>query len=316
MLEFLKRENQGAVLAPLAGYTDRAFREICRECGAIYTITEMVSVKGLCYGDKNTPTLLSKDESERPVAVQLFGDDPEFFKRAVEILEPLNFDVYDVNMGCPVPKVLSAGSGSALMKEPKKAADIISALKQSTKKAVSAKIRKGFDKDNINAPEFAKTLEAAGADFIAVHGRLKTDFYRGVCDLDIIRDVVSAVGIPVIGNGDVTDKKSFDYMREYTGCAAVMIGRGALGNPFIFEEIKGDGAKTLEDRLSMMIEHTERTALYKGEHRGVLEMRKQLAHYLKGLRGAAKLRGATSSVNTIEDVKTLARQALQLQECE
>ncbi len=312
MLDFLNNNEQGAVLAPLAGYTDRAFREICKECGAIYTVTEMVSVKGLCYGDKNTPTLLSKDDSERPVAVQLFGDDPEFFKRAVEILEPLNFDVYDVNMGCPVPKVLSAGSGSALMREPEKAAAIIRALKNSTKKGVSAKIRKGFDKDNINAPEFAKTLEAAGADFITVHGRLKTDFYRGVCDLDIIRDVVSAVSIPVIGNGDVVGKKSYDYMREYTGCAAVMIGRGALGNPFIFGEIKGEPVADLDARLSIMIEHTKRTVLYKGEHRGVLEMRKQLAHYLKGLRGAAKLRGETSSVSTVLDVEKLAEKASEM----
>ncbi len=316
MLNFLNENQNGAILAPLAGYTDRAFREICKECGAIYTVTEMVSVKGLCYGDKNTPTLLSKADSEHPVAVQLFGDDPDFFKRAVEILEPLNFDVYDVNMGCPVPKVLSAGSGSALMREPKKAAAIISALKQSTKKAVSAKIRKGFDKDNINAPDFAKTLEEAGADFITVHGRLKTDFYRGVCDLDIIRDVVAAVKIPVIGNGDVVDKKSYDFMKEYTGCAAIMIGRGALGNPFIFTEVMGEETSSLPHRLSMMVAHTKRTALYKGEHRGILEMRKQLAHYLKGLRGASKLRGATSSVNTILDVEDLAREAMLLQEFE
>ncbi len=311
------------ILAPLAGVTDAAMREICERFGAAMTTTEMVSAKGLCYGDRKTSELLYIDErTTSPVAVQIFGSEPDIMGEAVRILDgratgmrktPLGacrHSIIDVNMGCPVPKVVKNGDGAALLKSPDKVYDVLSAVKAATDKPVTVKIREGFDDDCINAVEVAKAAEAAGVSAICVHGRTREQFYSGKADWDIIAEVKKNVGIKVIGNGDVFKAEDGIAMMKETGCDAVMVARGALGNPFIFRDLRalyryGERPEppTPEERSRVMLEHFDRLIELKGEYRAVREMRKHAGWYTKGMPGAAALRGRINAIDSIEEMK-------------
>ena len=257
--------------------------------------TEMVSAKALWYGDKKTERLLETCPEEGPAAFQIFGSEPEIMGHAAAILDGRENVLLDVNMGCPVPKVVRNGDGSALMRDPDLAGRIIEAMRAKTKKPVTAKIRSGWDKDTVNAVEVAKTLEAAGAAMVCVHARTREQYYGGRADWDVIARVKAAVGIPVIGNGDVLSREDAVRMREQTGCDYVMVGRGALGNPWIF----GEGAPTLEEKAEMFLRQMRLTAEDKGEHIAVLEMRKHAGWYFKGIPGAARLRESVNQVVTL-----------------
>ena len=310
-------------LAPLAGITDGPFRKTCGEMGAGLVYSEMVSAKGLWYKDKNTGSLLQILDGEAPVAYQLFGHEPEIMAHAAQELDAYKNVIFDINMGCPVPKIVKNGEGSALMKNPELAYDVIKAAADHTSKPVTVKIRAGWDDNAINAVEVAKAAEAAGAKAVAVHGRTREQFYSGRARWDVIADVKRAVNIPVIGNGDVTDVTSAWQMMEQTGCDFIMIGRGALGNPWIFsalcrtwkdgaladtcsqtaEQLKQyDVSATKEEKINMMLRHFEDTAALKGEYVAVREMRKHVGWYLKGVPGAAAFRGR---INQIDDAKAL-----------
>jgi len=288
--------NVKLFLAPLAGITDKSFRRLCRECGAALVYTEMVSAKALWHGDKSTEKMLDTCSEEAPVAFQVFGSDPEIMAFAAAELDKRENVLLDVNMGCPVPKVVKSGDGSALMKDPDKAGRIIEAMCKNTKKPVTAKIRSGWDAGSINAVEVARVLEAAGAAMICVHGRTRDSFYSGKADWGIIADVKAAVKIPVIGNGDVMSSSDANLMAEQTGCDYVMIGRGALGNPWIFGKV----TPTLQDRVSMFLTHARLTAADKGEDIAVLEMRKHAGWYFKGQAGAARLRARVNKIFTLD----------------
>ena len=295
-------------LAPMASVADRAYRLMAKKFGACYVVGEMASAKGLCYSDRKTAELLECTDKERPMAVQLFGEDPEFMARAVEKVMPYAPDIIDINMGCPVPKVVGTGAGSALMKDPVRAAAIVKAVSIHSPVPVTVKIRKGWDKDSVNAVEFAKRMEEAGAAAIAVHGRTRQQFYEPVADWEIIRQVKEAVSVPVIGNGDVTDADSAEKMYRETGCDLIMIGRGSYGRPWVFRQIAArltEGATlpepVLEERLAVMKEHIELICSLKGELVGMREARKHTAWYLKGLHGAAAFRGECGRLNTLED---------------
>jgi len=294
LFTFTKKTNE-LFLAPLAGITDKSFRRLCHECGAALVYTEMVSAKALWYGDKKTEKLLETCKEEGPVAFQIFGSDPEVMGYAAAILDGRDNVILDVNMGCPVPKVVKNGDGSALMRDPDLAGRIIEAMCAKTKKPVTAKIRAGWDADNVNAVEVAKTLEAAGAAMICVHARTRDQYYGGKADRDVIASVKAAISIPVIGNGDVCSREDADRMREQTGCDHVMVGRGALGNPWIFCE----SIPTLKDKVDMFIRHARLTAEDKGEHIAVLEMRKHAGWYFKGMKGAAQLRAKVNKATTL-----------------
>ena len=314
-------------LAPLAGITDKSFRRLCRECGAALVYTEMVSAKALWYGDRNTEKLLETCPEEAPVAFQVFGSDPETMAFAAATLDERENVLLDVNMGCPVPKVVKNGDGSALMRDPDKAGRIIEAMCAKTKKPVTAKIRAGWDAENINAVELARVLEAAGAAMICVHGRTREQYYGGHADWDIIARVKNAVSIPVIGNGDVRSAADAARMAAETGCDYVMIGRGALGNPWIFSgnsqgtaeadssKPKGDGSPgwaepepkggsrggrpSRRDIAGMFLRQARMTAEDKGEHIAVLEMRKHAGWYFKGFPGASRLRASINKIDTM-----------------
>jgi len=288
-------------LAPLAGITDKSFRRLCRECGAALVYTEMVSAKALWYGDKKTETLLDTCPEEAPVAFQIFGSEPDIMAHAAKALERRENVILDVNMGCPVPKVVKNGDGSALMKDPDKAGRIIEAMCKATKKPVTAKIRSGWDAESINAAEMAKVLESAGAAMICVHARTRDQYYSGKADWDVIAGVKAAVKIPVIGNGDVLSADDAVRMAEQTGCDHVMVGRGALGNPWIFGGTQRDVPYTpsLAGKAEMYIRHARLTAEDKGEHIAVLEMRKHAGWYFKGIPGSAKLRARVNKITTI-----------------
>ena len=271
-------------LAPMAGVTDVAFRTLCKKFGAGLTTTEMISVNGLYYGDKKTNNFLKTAKSERPVAVQLFGNDPDLFARVVTLPQIQKFDIIDINMGCPAPKIIKSGSGSALMKDFDLAEKIIRACVENTKKPVTVKFRKGFNSDV--CVEFAKMCERAGASAVTIHGRLAKDMYSGLVDIDAIKRVKQAVSIPVIANGDVCDKKSFDEMIEKTGADAVLIGRATFGKPWIFSEIlKG---KSPKKKLPVIKKHI--SLAKKFGVLNLLEMRKHFAWYLNGFRGASEMR--------------------------
>lgn len=298
----MKRIENRFLLAPLAGITDKSFRRLCRECGAALVYTEMVSAKALLYRDANTAKLLETCPEEAPVAFQVFGSDPEAMAFAAEFLDGRENILLDVNMGCPVPKVVKNGDGSALMRDPDKAGRLIEIMRAKTKKPVTVKIRAGWDSETVNAEEVARVVEAAGAAMICVHGRTREQYYSGSADWDIIRRVKATVGIPVIGNGDVFSGADALRMIAQTGCDYVMIGRGALGNPWIFQEVAdpaGFAPKDPGERTAMFLRHAALTAEDKGEQIAVLEMRKHAGWYFKGLPGAARLRAAVNKIDTM-----------------
>ena len=305
------------VLGPMAGVTDLPFRVLCKELGAGLVVMEMVSAKGIYYNNRNTKELLRVDASEHPSALQLFGSEPLLMAEVVARLEQEEansclqyWDMIDINMGCPVPKVVKNGEGSALMRSPKLAADIIRSIKRATNKPVTAKIRKGFNDDEVNAVEVAKYLEDAGADAITVHGRTREQYYSGKADWDIIADVVQAVSIPVIGNGDVTSARKANEMFEYTGAAGVMISRAAMGNPWIFREAEayiktGEilPPPTAEEKKNLVRRHALMKIGQKGEFTGIREMRNQLIWYTAGMPHAARLRKEAGEIQSLADLE-------------
>ena len=304
-----------AALAPMAGVADRAFREICVEMGACYVLGEMASAKGLVLGSAKTGELLTVEEKERPMAVQLFGNEADTMAQAAQIAVTFGPDVIDINMGCPAPKITGGGSGSALMKNLPLAKEIIRAVCQAVPKEipVTVKIRRGWDENSYNAVEAALCAEEAGAAAIAVHGRTRMQMYAPPVDLDCIAAVKKAVTIPVMGNGDVNSVETAIEMYEKTGCDLVMIGRGALGNPWLFRDIKAymlEGKRLpqpdWEERMAGMLRHIRLACDYKGEYAAMREARSHAAWYLKGLRGAAALRRQAGTLTVYEDVEKLA----------
>ena len=300
------------ILGPMAGVTDLPFRLLCREQGAGLLCMEMVSAKAIYYNNRNTESLLEIHPDERPVSLQLFGSDPKIMSEMAKRIEERPFAILDVNMGCPVPKVVKNGEGSALMKNPKLVYEIVSALVKAIDKPVTVKIRKGFDDDHVNAVEIAKIIEEAGAAAVAVHGRTREQYYSGKADWDIIRQVKEAVSIPVIGNGDVTSPQKADELVRRTGCDGIMIARGAEGNPWIFSEmIHWEETGELPPRpdkdeiREMMLKHARLQLEYKGEFCGIREMRKHVAWYTKGLKGAARLREKVNAVESLEELENL-----------
>ncbi|MCI5822153.1 MAG: tRNA dihydrouridine synthase DusB [Pararoseburia sp.] len=301
------------ILAPMAGVTDLPFRLLAKEQGAGLICMEMVSAKALQYNNKNTYQLLEVDERERPVSLQLFGSDPDCISEMAKKIEDKPFDILDINMGCPVPKVVNNGDGSALMKNPKLAGEILRKTVKAIKKPVTVKIRKGFDEEHINAVEMAKIAEDAGVAAIAVHGRTREQYYSGKADWDIIAQVKDAVSIPVIGNGDILDAKDVIAMKEQTGCDGFMIGRGAQGNPWIFHQIlhyfeTGEliGKPPMEEMIETMLRHARMQINFKGEELyGIREFRKHAAWYTAGYKNSAKLRGMINEVTTYSELEEL-----------
>lgn len=300
------------ILAPMAGVTDLPFRLLCKEQGAGLLCMEMISAKALQYKNKNTKALLAIHPEEYPVSLQLFGSDPDIVSEMAREIEELPFQILDINMGCPVPKVVKNGEGSALMKNPKLVYQIVSKTVQAIRKPVTVKIRKGFDDAHINAVEIARIVEDAGGAAVAVHGRTREQYYSGKADWEIIRQVKEAVSIPVIGNGDVTSGETAQAMMRQTGCDGVMIGRAAQGNPWIFRELAEYGRTgtsparpTKEMKKSVMLRHARLQIECKGEYPGVREMRKHVAWYTKGMEGSAKLREAINRVETYEELADL-----------
>ena len=300
------------ILAPMAGVTDLPFRLLCKEQGAGLLCMEMVSAKAILYKNRNTQTLLTIDPRENPVSLQLFGSDPDIIAEIAHQIEDRPFDILDLNMGCPVPKIVNNGEGSALMKNPKLAGEIIEKTVKAIKKPVTVKIRKGFDDDHINAVEMAKIAEASGAAAVAVHGRTREQFYSGKADWDIIRQVKEAVKIPVIGNGDLLTAEDVIAMEEQTGCDGFMIARGAQGNPWIFREVKAalsgqpiPERPTEEEVISMLLRHAQLSVQYKGEKMGIREMRKHTAWYTTGMHGSSTLRNKVNQVETFDALQEL-----------
>ncbi|MCI5878344.1 MAG: tRNA dihydrouridine synthase DusB [Lachnospiraceae bacterium] len=300
------------VLGPMAGVTDLPFRLLCKEQGAGLLCMEMVSAKGIYYNNKNTEQLLAIDEREHPVSLQIFGSDPEIMSEMAKKIEERPFDILDINMGCPVPKVVNNGDGSALMKNPVLAGKIIEKTARAIKKPVTVKIRKGFDDAHINAVEMAKVAEASGAAAIAVHGRTREQYYSGRADWDIIRQVKEAVKIPVIGNGDILIPEDAIRMEEQTGCDGFMIARGAQGNPWIFAQIlhyfkTGEHLPkpTAEEMVQMMLRHARMQLAFKGDYTGIREIRKHAAWYTAGYPNAARLRSAINEVESYEQLEEL-----------
>ena len=300
------------VLAPMAGVTDLVFRLLCKEqgCGLVYT--EMVSAKGIYYNNKNTGILLEVNPEEKPVSLQLFGRDPKIMSEMAKRIEEIPFDILDINMGCPVPKVVNNGEGSALMEEPELVGEIVSAVSKAIQKPVTVKIRKGFTMEHVNAPEIAYIAQESGAAAVAVHGRTRSQYYTGKADWDIIRKVKEKLSIPVIGNGDIFEPEDAVHMMQQTGCDAVMISRGIQGNPWLFSRIlhymnTGEllPKPDVEEVLEMILRHARMQIEFKGEYLGIREMRKHTAWYMTGYPNASKLRGLVNQVETYAQLDDL-----------
>lgn len=306
-----------AFLAPMAGIADRAFRELCARFGAACTVSEMVSSKGLVMGDSKSAELLRFGKEEGIKAAQIFGDDPEIMARAAVKCLEFNPDIIDINMGCPAPKVAMNGGGASLMKNPALAGKIMAAVSGAVSIPVTAKIRKGWDDGSVNAVELARILEKNGASAITVHGRTRAQMYSGKADTEIIRRVKEAVSIPVIGNGDISDAQSAALMLEKTGCDAVMVGRGALGNPWVFRQINAYLSSgvivpppSLEEKMAVMLGQIRKTAEYKGEYTAMREARHHAAYYTRGLRGGAKYRAVISGIETYKQLEEITYRIL------
>ena len=310
-----------AVLAPMAGVSDRAYRELCVRFGAAYCVSEMVSSKALSFNSKKSEELMEISDLERPCGIQIFGDDPKCMADAAKHALENKPDIIDINMGCPAPKISSNGSGSALMKNPRLCGEIVKAVTAVTDIPVTVKIRKGWDDDSVNAVEVAKICESAGAAAITVHGRTRQQYYKPPVDYDIIRAVRESVSVPVIANGDIDSAERAKEVMDITGCDLVMIGRATLGNPWIFSQInaylENPNVKIhtpdLEERLSVMIEHIGKMVEYKGEHMAMLQARKLVVGYFKGMKGAAALRNEAGKIKTLDDLYELRQKALSLQ---
>lgn len=310
-------ENQ-LVLAPMAGITNEAFRSICKEMGAGLVVCEMISDKALSFHNAKTIKMTGVSQNEHPLSMQIFGADKETLVYAAKwIYENTDADIIDINMGCPVNKVAKrTGAGSSLLRDPNKVYEITKAVVEATPLPVTVKIRIGWDENNINAVENAKMIEKAGACAIAVHGRTRAQMYSGHANLDVIKDVVEAVNIPVVGNGDIVDGPSALHMLEYTGCKAIMIGRGALGNPWIFKEINayfaGEEFKrpSKEEIYNMIVDQYERLLKLKGERLALLEMRSHVGWYLKGMQGSAQIKNKANQALSFEEVKKILKEYL------
>lgn len=310
-----------AVLAPMAGVSDRAYRELCVRFGAAYCVSEMVSSKALSFNSKKSEELMEISDLERPCGIQIFGDDPKCMADAAKHALENKPDIIDINMGCPAPKISSNGSGSALMKNPRLCGEIVKAVTAVTDIPVTVKIRKGWDDDSVNAVEVAKICESAGVAAITVHGRTRQQYYKPPVDYDIIRAVRESVSVPVIANGDIDSAERAKEVMDITGCDLVMIGRATLGNPWIFSQInaylENPNVKIytpdLEERLGVMIEHIGKMVEYKGEHMAMLQARKLVVGYFKGMKGAAALRNEAGKIKTLDDLYELRQKALSLQ---
>ncbi|WP_295249689.1 MULTISPECIES: tRNA dihydrouridine synthase DusB [Ruminococcus] len=310
-----------AVLAPMAGVSDRAYRELCVRFGAAYCVSEMVSSKALSFNSKKSEELMEISDLERPCGIQIFGDDPKCMADAAKHALENKPDIIDINMGCPAPKISSNGSGSALMKNPRLCGEIVKAVTAVTDIPVTVKIRKGWDDDSVNAVEVAKICESAGAAAITVHGRTRQQYYKPPVDYDIIRAVRESVSVPVIANGDIDSAEKAKEVMDITGCDLVMIGRATLGNPWIFSQINAYlenpnikiHTPDLEERLGVMIEHIGKMVEYKGEHMAMLQARKLVVGYFKGIKGAAALRNEAGKIKTLDDLYELRQKALSLQ---
>lgn len=310
-----------AVLAPMAGVSDRAYRELCVRFGAAYCVSEMVSSKALSFNSKKSEELMEISDLERPCGIQIFGDDPKCMADAAKHALENKPDIIDINMGCPAPKISSNGSGSALMKNPRLCGEIVKAVTAVTDIPVTVKIRKGWDDDSVNAVEVAKICESAGAAAITVHGRTRQQYYKPPVDYDIIKAVRESVSVPVIANGDIDSAEKAKEVMDITGCDLVMIGRATLGNPWIFSQInaylENPNVKIhtpdLEERLGVMIEHIGKMVEYKGEHMAMLQARKLVVGYFKGMKSAAALRNEAGKIKTLDDLYELRQKALSLQ---